>query len=434
MKWALVAGGLLFAGPALADDACESLKLQQALALEPQIDCPSPAKPIKSKKTVAPAFAGNIRDWRNPVKGTHATLGDDGGGSDKATVCQTTDEYSDFLKGDPGYTVPGCKEFERGLPVTIIGVDFDKTRDAASGSSSGEPLVQISIPSKKWVGYVQLLGGIHPIIPVGTKIHLKRDGNATINLAAKFDADYGSGPDLGEHVTVKMIRSAPDYDMIYVSVIDGPFAGKTGWVLRDGTDDAGDYVSLFDGAVVAVTPRAAERREGSPRESRLWRGDNNWNVVYRPEGTDTGSCTMFNGRNIAEHALFWKWDVTMLTLGYVGPPPAGEPPPDWRRDAGSRLIISIDGHELLSWVVSYLDVVDQEGVGPRLVVRPRGVSWDQNNEGHDTGPETADIFNLLRHGHTLTIMTYGQTYIDDLTGVGSALALFPACIHYKDFQ
>ncbi|MGD0106390.1 MAG: hypothetical protein ABSC06_20480 [Rhodopila sp.] len=40
MKWVLVAGGLLFAGPALADDACESLKLQQALALEPQIDCP----------------------------------------------------------------------------------------------------------------------------------------------------------------------------------------------------------------------------------------------------------------------------------------------------------------------------------------------------------------------------------------------------------
>jgi hypothetical protein len=62
------------------------------------------------------------------------------------------------------------------------------------------------------------------------------------------------------------------------------------------------------------------------------------------------------------------------------------------------------------------------------------VSWDQNNEGHDTGPETADIFNLLRHGHTLTIKTYGQTYTDDLTDVGSALALFPACIHYKDFQ
>jgi hypothetical protein len=50
MKCTLVAGGLLFAAPALADDACESLKLQQALALEPQIDCPSPAKPIESKK------------------------------------------------------------------------------------------------------------------------------------------------------------------------------------------------------------------------------------------------------------------------------------------------------------------------------------------------------------------------------------------------
>ena len=54
--------------------------------------------------------------------------------------------------------------------------------------------------------------------------------------------------------------------MIYVSVIDGPFAGKTGWVLSDGTDDAGGDVSSFDGAMVAVTPRAAERREGSPRE------------------------------------------------------------------------------------------------------------------------------------------------------------------------
>lgn len=37
----VVAAGLLFAGPVLADDACESLKLQQALALVPQTDCGS---------------------------------------------------------------------------------------------------------------------------------------------------------------------------------------------------------------------------------------------------------------------------------------------------------------------------------------------------------------------------------------------------------
>jgi hypothetical protein len=60
--------------------------------------------------------------------------------------------------------------------------------------------------------------------------------------------------------------------------------------------------------------------------------------VYWPEGTDTGSCTMFNGRN-AEHALFWKWDATMLTLGYVGPPPEGEPP---RTGEMSRLRGALD--------------------------------------------------------------------------------------------
>ena len=39
-KLALVAAGcLLFAGPALADNTCEALRLQQALALVPMSDC-----------------------------------------------------------------------------------------------------------------------------------------------------------------------------------------------------------------------------------------------------------------------------------------------------------------------------------------------------------------------------------------------------------
>ena len=47
MKFALVAGGLLFAGPALADNACEALRLQQALALVPMSDCNvAPRRPV----------------------------------------------------------------------------------------------------------------------------------------------------------------------------------------------------------------------------------------------------------------------------------------------------------------------------------------------------------------------------------------------------
>lgn len=45
MKWTIVAAGLLFAVPAMADDACEALQFQQALALMPQIDCSPPVKP-----------------------------------------------------------------------------------------------------------------------------------------------------------------------------------------------------------------------------------------------------------------------------------------------------------------------------------------------------------------------------------------------------
>jgi hypothetical protein len=109
-------------------------------------------------------------------------------------------------------------------------------------------LVRILIPDRKFTGYLQLLGGIHPSIPQGTTIHLKREGNNTLRLASSRDATLDSGHDLGDQATAQVIRYDPstgDRDLLVV-VKDGQMAGKSGWVFStDAHGDDGEPVELF---------------------------------------------------------------------------------------------------------------------------------------------------------------------------------------------
>jgi hypothetical protein len=95
-----------------------------------------------------------IPAWKKPDPGTHGFLGDDGGGVDTATVCDTADHYRDWLH----YEHPnGCQTFQHDLPVVIEVV----TRDPVTDNVAGQyylPIAKIQIPSRNFTGYTQLLG------------------------------------------------------------------------------------------------------------------------------------------------------------------------------------------------------------------------------------------------------------------------------------
>lgn len=200
------------------------------------------------------ADGDHVPIWRKPLPGTAAFLGDDGGGEEMATICDTAAHFREWIdSGQP----PGCKQFSRGLPVVIEGVVHDPAKDTAPGSTNWYPLVKIKIPSKRFVGYLQLLGGIHPVIPEGTRVHFTKIGYAPLQLAPSQHAAPDSGPDLGEQVTAKVLQYDPstgDRD-IYVTIMDGVFAGQSGWMFAFEADGAdGQSINIFAEALLKAPP------------------------------------------------------------------------------------------------------------------------------------------------------------------------------------
>jgi hypothetical protein len=62
--------------------------------------------------SIAIGAEGDSPAWKKPAPGTHAFLGDDGGGVDTATVCGTADHFRDWLRREhPG----DCQTFQYGL-------------------------------------------------------------------------------------------------------------------------------------------------------------------------------------------------------------------------------------------------------------------------------------------------------------------------------
>jgi len=205
--------------------------------------------------------------WKEPLPGTVAFLGDDGGGADTATVCDTDDHVESWLNNEGS---SGCRSFSHGLHVVIEQVG--PMENSVPAATTLYPLVKIKIPSKNFVGYVQLFEGIHPIIPAGAIIHLKQEGNETLMLTRSQDADEDSGLNLGEEATAKVVRYDPTTGdrNLYVTVIDGKFAGSSGWVFSlDGNGDDGDPLDIFAQALVdaPATNQTAVQNSAPPTDS-----------------------------------------------------------------------------------------------------------------------------------------------------------------------
>lgn len=161
--------------------------------------------------------------WLQPTPGRAALLGDDGGNS-TATVCVSADHYRDWLKSNPS---GGCTSYIHGTRVVIERVVFDPAKDTVGEYHM--PLVQIRSADNSWRGYTQL-EGLHPLIPTGTIVQFYRHEDSTLRLGSSEQSD--DGPDLGDNVTARVERYDPtsaDADL-YVTVVDGPYSGKSGWM------------------------------------------------------------------------------------------------------------------------------------------------------------------------------------------------------------
>jgi hypothetical protein len=189
--------------------------------------------------------------WKKPAPGTRAFLGDDGGGVNTATVCDTADRYRDWLR----YEHPrGCQTFQHDLPVVIEVVTLDPAIDNVRGVYT--PIAKVRIPSRNFAGYVSLLG-LHPIIPSGVIVHYKKLGNDSLLLfpTAEISSNDSGGIDLGEQASAKVISYDPTKDDkwdLHVQIIDGPHAGESGWMLAFGAvGDDGVPIEQFDRAVIS---------------------------------------------------------------------------------------------------------------------------------------------------------------------------------------
>jgi hypothetical protein len=194
------------------------------------------------------ANENKVLGWRKPMAGTHAFLGDDGGGVNTATVCDTADRYRDWLKME---SAPGCQTFQHDLPVVIEVVLSDPVRDTVG--SIWRPIVKVHIPARNFAGYTQLLG-VHPVVPSGTKIHFTRVGKSGPALYDTADAVQNTGHNLGEKVSATVLSYDPTSDdkfELHVQIDDGSYAGRQGWMLSLGatTDDGGE-MDQFDKAVI----------------------------------------------------------------------------------------------------------------------------------------------------------------------------------------
>jgi hypothetical protein len=192
-----------------------------------------------------PTHAGDKKHfaWKEPLPGTAAVLGDDGGGRDTVTVCDTVAKFKQWR--DYVDNVAGCHSLPAGLPI-VLGPMAD---DPSPPLTLSEPLVKVIIPSRhNYSGYAQLFGQVHPYIPKGTVVHFEGRENGTLYLAPSRDADLFAGPVLGEPVSATVLQYDPSSDggNLYLQINDGKFAGQKGWILTsDALSEDGEPVDMF---------------------------------------------------------------------------------------------------------------------------------------------------------------------------------------------
>lgn len=190
-----------------------------------------------------------IPAWHKAGPGTVAYLGDDGGGVDTLTVCDTADRYREWLQSE---SPPGCQTFQNGLRAVIEVLIFDPVQDTLP-NLGGRRIAKIHIPSRGFIGYVNL-DGLHPIIPPNTVIMFKEDDRVPYDLYSHGDTRIKDHVEMKGPFKAKLIQYDPSSDTnwdLHVTILDGENAGKSGWMLSFGAmAEDGRMLDQFSNAYV----------------------------------------------------------------------------------------------------------------------------------------------------------------------------------------
>ena len=199
-----------------------------------------------SMMSCGPVEAGqkSIPAWHKAIPGSAAFLGDDGGGVDTLTVCDTADRYRDWLDER---SPPGCQIFQHGLRAIVEVIILDPIRDIVKAGSEnvGQPIAKIHIPLRNFVGYVHL-NALHPIVPPNTLIHFDRE-NGAYQLHSHSKIENDDFIEIHGPFSAKVINYDPsgddDWDLQLI-VLDGVQVGKRGWMLAFDGAKAEDDISI----------------------------------------------------------------------------------------------------------------------------------------------------------------------------------------------
>jgi hypothetical protein len=171
------------------------------------------------------------------------------------------------------------------------------------------------------------------------------------------------------------------------------------------------------------------------QQRKLWQGQNGWEIALAAVPDKDMQCVLLRETSSADHQLSWIWDDYYgLFLMFMDKNFEAMNDHNYNESNSTgreRFIVSVDG-DVLEDRGEIRTILDLPSVGPVAFSSPRLLALDHNNPGEWTRPTTEQVFTKLRKGRTLKIDTYGVTYTDDLTGVGSALDLFPRCIMEKN--
>lgn len=167
--------------------------------------------------------------WDKLRVGLKVYTGDDGGDATTQTVCSTLAEYLGSIDDS---NKPHCLHLKRGRPAIVEAIIPSRESDADSAFCA--PHVELRGTESSWSGYTTVIP-LQPAIPVGTALIMKKEGNATINLAPRQSSDLNAGPDVGDKVRVKVLHYFPDTGdrSLYVTVLDGDHAGQNGWMFAN---------------------------------------------------------------------------------------------------------------------------------------------------------------------------------------------------------
>lgn len=188
-----------------------------------------------------------IPDWSRLHVGMKVYLSEDGLGPDKTqAVCESVRDFRRALHRQKAH----CTYHRYGTEADVTSIIPSQIQDWYYPV----PLVTLTALNRTWKGITSVLS-LQPDIPAGAVLMMTQK-QYPIGLAPCRTSCATWGPDIGTHIRVKVLKYDPvtyDGTPLYVKVLDGEYAGKTGWVFMRDTEVAESMNSVY-GITYGSTP------------------------------------------------------------------------------------------------------------------------------------------------------------------------------------